>query len=281
MNKLGMGLSTLIPNKEDEIYKKGNERKVRLSFLYPSKFQTRKNFKDDKLQELSDSIKSNGVIQPIIIRKREKDKYEIIAGERRWRASKIAGLDEIPAIVVDVDDEKALEISIIENVQRDDLNVLEEAIGYQNLISNFNYLQDDISKIVGKSRSHISNCMRILSLSEEIKDLIRKDFLSMGHARALVGVENATEFAKHIIQKSLNVRQTESLVKKGKKKIKSVSSVDKEEKKSEDIIVLEKRLSTKLGLEVTIHDNKKDGFVAIKFKNLSELETILRKLNQN
>ena len=273
MNKLGKGLSTLVPDNVDCIHETTTYLKIK--DLYPGKFQHRKFFDDEKLYELSLSIKTNGVIQPIIVRKNfDLDGYEIIAGERRTRAAEIAGLSEIPALIVEIDDKKALEMSIIENIQRDDLNVIEEAQGYKNLISEFGFLQDELSEVVGKSRSHITNCLRILSLPDEIKLFLKKGFLSMGHARALVGVKNPVEMANKIIRKALSVRQTESLVK-------NFSEKGPRQEKDRDIILLEEQISSKLGMEVKINDNKKVGAVVISFRNLNELNFILKKLSSN
>ena len=275
MNKLGRGLSALIPDKNDKkIPHQKQNIKLNLSDIHPGKFQHRVDFKDEKLQELADSIRSNGVIQPILVRKRKNlQGYEIIAGERRWRASSIAGLEDIPAIILEVSDKTALEVSIIENIQRDDFNVIEEAHGYKNLIDEFCYKQEELAKVVGKSRSHIANCIRILSLPDEIQQLLIKGSLTMGHARVLVGVENNIVIARHIVERSLNVRQTEAL-KKGKK------INIREESRDEDIILLEKTMSEKIGLDlkVQINDNKKNGAVIMRFNNLEELRSILEKL---
>ena len=275
MNKLGKNLSALITDENGFSYHE--HKKIRLDALTPSKFQHRTFFSDEKLQELSTSIKKNGVIQPIIVRRKKKsDEYEIIAGERRTRASKIAGLQGIPAIIINVPDKIALEISIIENIQRDDLNVIEEANSYKNLIDEFNYLQEELSKIVGKSRSHITNCLRILSLPDDIKDLVIKRHISKGHARALIGVTNAIDIANKIVKKSLSVRQTESLIKKL-----NGTGTKEDNKKSKDIICLEEKISSKLGLEVKINDYNKNSSVVIKFNDLPELNLILKKLSFN
>ncbi|MBQ4874681.1 MAG: ParB/RepB/Spo0J family partition protein [Rickettsiaceae bacterium H1] len=271
MNKLGKGLSALIPDNINV-----TNKKIKLTDLCPGKYQHRMFFNDDKLWELAISIKNNGVIQPIIVRKKtDSDKYEIIAGERRTKASKIAKLSEIPAIVLDIDDKAALEISIIENVQRDDLSIIEEAEGYKNLIDEFDYSQDKVAKIVGKSRTHVTNCLRMLSLPNEIQNIVKKKYISAGHGRALIGVKNHLEIVNKIIKKGLTVRETEALVKKiTNKRVHS-------EEKDKDIVRLEEQISEKLGLPIKINDNKKTGSVVITFKNLQELNLILKRLSIN
>ncbi len=208
---LGRGLSSLIGETKTE----KNTSKVLISELIRNKYQPRKNFDSESLEELTNSIKERGIIQPIIVRRSElqKNKYEIIAGERRWLAAQNAGLHEVPVVVTEADDLKSLEFAIVENVQRHDLNAIEEAQGYQKLISEFSYDQEKVSKFIGKSRSHVTNCLRLLSLPEEVIKLIENYKLSQGHAKVLVGLENALFLAKKIIEKKLSVRQAESLVK--------------------------------------------------------------------
>ncbi len=267
MTKLGKGLSALISDEPDV-----NERLLKLSQIRPGKFQHRNDFAEDKLHELAESIKSNGVVQPILVRKSDEG-YDLIAGERRWRASAIAGLDQIPVVILEADDKTALQVSIIENIQRDDFNLIEEAQGYKHLLDEFSYTQEELSKVVGKSRSHITNCLRILTLPETIQNMIIAKRLTMGHARALIGIDDNIDIAEQIIKKELNVRQVEDLIKKRKKP-------EKTEAKDEDIILLEKTLSAKIGvnLKVQINDNKKNGSVIMRFNNLDELRCILDKL---
>ena len=220
MNKikkgLGRGLSSLIGENKVET----SSSKLSLSEIIPNRYQPRKNFEQDSLDELSNSIKERGVIQPIIVRKSklEKTKYEIIAGERRWLAARKAGLHDIPVIITDVDDLKSLEFAIVENVQRHDLNPLEEALGYKRLIDEFSYDQEKVSKFIGKSRSYITNSLRLLSLPEEVLNFVKNKKISAGHAKVLVGLNNAEFIANKIIEKKLSVRQAENFVKIFKKK---------------------------------------------------------------
>ena len=208
---LGRGLSSLIGDTKVDT----NINKLSISELVRNKYQPRKSFNQENLDELTNSIKERGIIQPIIVRKSEdqKFKYEIIAGERRWLAAQNAGLHEVPVVITEADDLKSLEFAIVENVQRIDLNVIEEAQGYQRLINDFSYDQNKVAQFIGKSRSHVSNCLRLLNLPNEVVDLIKNNKLSQGHAKILVGLENAFFLAKKIIEKQLSVRQTESLVK--------------------------------------------------------------------
>ena len=242
MNKikkgLGRGLSSLIG--ETKIEK--NTTKLSIGDLEPNKFQPRKIFDEDSLNELEKSIKERGIIQPIIVRKSdENSKYEIIAGERRWLAAQKAGLHEVPVVVTEADDLKSLEFAIVENVQRNDLNPLEEAQGYQRLINDFSYDQEKVSKFIGKSRSYITNCLRILTLPSDVLDLIETKKISAGHAKILVGLENASFVAQKIIEKKLSVRQSENFVKiqlnkwkpeKIRKLINSINNTELETKKN-------------------------------------------------
>ena len=253
MNKikkgLGRGLSSLIG--ETKVEKSTN--KLSISELTPNKFQPRKNFDEESLNDLTNSIKERGVIQPIIVRKSDNGSiYEIIAGERRWLAAQRAGLHEVPVVVTEADDLKSLEFAIVENVQRNDLNPLEEAQGYQRLINDFSYDQEKVSKFIGKSRSYITNCLRILTLPKDVLNLVETKKLSAGHAKILVGLENASFVANKIIEKKLSVRGSENFVKLFKKK-KQIPSNNKEA----NIRDLELSLSSKLGLNVFIQNKKK------------------------
>ena len=213
---LGRGLSSLIGETKTEI----NINKISISKLVSNKFQPRRIFDEDSLQDLTNSIKERGIIQPIIVRKSSDDssKYEIIAGERRWLAAQNAGLHEVPIVITDADDLKSLEFAIIENVQRNDLNVIEEALGYQRLIKEFSYDQEKVAQFIGKSRSHIANFLRLLSLPDAVLKLIEKKIITPGHAKILVGLANAETVAKKIVEKKLSVRQAENFVKIFKKK---------------------------------------------------------------
>jgi ParB family chromosome partitioning protein len=236
--------------------------------------QPRTSFNEERLLELAESIKRNGIIQPIIVRQYGKQ-YEIIAGERRYRAAKLANLTTIPAIIRDCENQQSSEFALIENVQRDDLNPLEEALAYKKLIDDYTYKHEDISNIIGKSRSYISNYLRILTLPDSIKNYLRDGKISMGHAKLLVNLENSEKIADEIIKKSLNVRQTESLIKKS-----NTDLIENDNKKSDEIKLLEEKLSESLGLKIIITDNNdKYGSVKVIFNNLKELEVILKKLS--
>ena len=266
---LGRGLSSLIGESKIEIQK----NKLAISEIIPNKFQPRRNFDEENLNDLVNSIRERGIIQPIIVRKSEDQisKYEIIAGERRWLAAQKAGLHEVPAVITEADDLKSLEFAIVENVQRHDLNPLEEAQGYQRLINEFSYDQEKVSKFIGKSRSHVTNCLRILSLPEEVLKLVENKKLSAGHAKILVGLENANFVANKIIEKKLSVRQSENLVKIYKLK-KSLT------KKNNDPNLRELELSIieKIGLNVKIFNKKNNkGKIILEYKDLDQLNKII------
>ena len=279
MNKikkgLGRGLSSLIG--ETKVESKTN--KLLLSDIIPNKFQPRKNFDENNLEDLTNSIKERGVIQPIIVRKSNLDnsKYEIIAGERRWLAAKKAGLHDIPVVVTEADDLKSLEFAIVENVQRHDLNPLEEAQGYKRLIDEFSYDQEKVSQFIGKSRSYITNSLRLLNLPEEVLTLIEKKKLSSGHAKILVGLENAVFIAKKVIEKKLSVRQTENFVKLFKKKPNSIKI-----SKDPNISQLEKTISDKIGLSVLIKNTKKNkGTITFTYHEIDQLNKIIDIIKAN
>ncbi|MDA9694748.1 ParB/RepB/Spo0J family partition protein [Candidatus Pelagibacter sp.] len=278
MNKikkgLGRGLSSLIG--ETKIEQATN--KLSISNLYPNKFQPRKIFDEDSLRDLEKSIKERGIIQPIIVRKSdENSKYEIIAGERRWLAAQKAGLHEVPVVVTEADDLKSLEFAIVENVQRNDLNPLEEAQGYQRLINDFSYDQEKVSKFIGKSRSYITNCLRILTLPNDVLDLIETKKLSTGHAKILVGLENASFVAQKIIEKKLSVRQSENFVKIFKKKKSSFIN-----RSDPNIQNLEKSISDKIGLNVSIKNNKKNkGTITFAYHDVEQLNKIIDIIKSN
>ena len=273
MNKikkgLGRGLSSLIG--ETKVEEKTN--KLSLAEIVPNKYQPRKNFDKENLNDLVNSIKERGVIQPIIVRKSNTDnsKYEIIAGERRWLAAQKAGLHDIPVVVTDADDLKSLEFAIVENVQRHDLNPLEEAQGYKRLIDEFAYDQDKVSKFIGKSRSYISNSLRLLNLPKEVLDFVEQKKITAGHAKILVGLDNATFLANKFIEKKLSVRQAENLVKIFRKtKRNSSSRVDS------NIRDLENSISEKIGLSVSIKNNKNNkGTISFYYKELDQLNKII------
>ena len=274
MNKikkgLGRGLSSLIGESKKDT---SSTNKISVSSLVPSKFQPRKYFDEEKLNDLSNSIKERGILQPIIVRKSKSfpDKYEIIAGERRWQAAKKAELNEVPVVITNVDDLKSLEFAIVENVQRDDLNPLEEAQGYQRLIDEFSYDHEKVSKIIGKSRSYITNSLRLLSLPHDVLNLLESRKISAGHAKILVGLDNASFIAAKINEKNLSVRQAESFVKIFKKKKGSIKTRDV------NVQSLENEIIEKIGLKVLIN-NKKDnkGSIKIEYKNLDQLNRIIK-----
>jgi len=274
---LGRGLSSLIG--ETKIQSQKN--KLGISEIIPNKYQPRKNFDEESLNDLTNSIKERGIIQPIIVRKSEDQisKFEIIAGERRWLAAQKAGLHEVPVVITEADDLKSLEFAIVENIQRHDLNALEEAQGYQRLINEFSYDQEKVSKFIGKSRSHITNCLRILSLPEDVLKLIENKKLSAGHAKILVGLENAIFVANKIIEKKLSVRQSENFVKIFKKN-KNENKISKF--KDSNIQDLEKTLSEKIGLNVLIKNNRRNkGAITFFYKELDQLNKIIEIIKSN
>ena len=242
---LGRGLSSLIG--DNEIAE--NKTTIQISSIVRNKYQPRKKKKKESLEELTNSIKERGVIQPIIVRKSDDqdNKFEIIAGERRWQAAQSAGLHEVPAVVIKADNLKSLEFAIVENVQRKDLNPIEEAEGYKRLIDEFNYDQEKVAKFIGKSRAHISNCLRLLSLPKEVMELIIEEKISQGHAKILVGLENAFFLAKKIIDKKLSVRQSENLI----RVLKSNNKVNKKSR-NPNLLNLESSIEEKTGIKVFI-----------------------------
>ena len=272
---LGRGLSSLIGDNEIRVSK----NKISISSITKNKFQPRKYFEKDALEELTNSIKERGIIQPIIVRKSktENGKFEIVAGERRWQAAQNAGLHEVPIVEIDVDDLKSLEFAIVENVQRSDLNPIEEAMGYQRLIEEFNYDQEKVSKFIGKSRSHISNSLRLLSLPNEVQNLIETKKLTQGHAKVLVGMENANFLAKKIVDKKLSVRQAENLIRvlKFRKNSKSKS-------RDPNIINLEENVESKTGLKVKIYSKKNNsGSVLFEYRDNDQLNHLLMIIKAN
>ena len=272
---LGRGLSSLIG--ETKIENKTN--KLLLSEIVPNKYQPRKNFDEDELADLTASIEERGVIQPIIVRKSnsENSKYELIAGERRWLAARKAGLHDIPVVVTEADDLKSLEFAIVENVQRHDLNPLEEAQGYKRLIDDFSYDQEKVSKFIGKSRSYITNSLRILSLPQEVLKLLEEKKISAGHAKILVGLENALFVANKIIEKKLSVRQAENFVKIFKNKSSSNKLV-----KDPNIKNLESSISEKTGLNVVIKNNKRNkGTITFSYHDADQLNKIIELIKAN
>ena len=273
---LGRGLSSLIGDSGS----KSKQSNLKIDDIISNPYQPRKIFDDEQLNDLTNSIKERGIIQPIVVRpsKSQNEKFEIIAGERRWLAAKRANLDSVPVVILNVDDEKSLEFAIVENVQRQDLNPIEEAKGYQKLIDEFNYNQEKLSKFIGKSRSYIANSLRLLSLSPDVIDHMEKGNLTAGHARALIGVPNPGIIAKKIINNQLSVRQVENLVKvfKNKNIVKLIKSKDS------NIIELQKSLENKIGLSVIIQNKKNNsGKITFEYKNLDQLDKIIDTIKNN
>ncbi len=272
---LGRGLSSLLGDTDIKV----SNDKISISSIVPNKNQPRKLFEKEALTELTNSIKERGIIQPLIVRKSDdKDnKFELIAGERRWQAAQSAGLHEVPVVVIEADNLKSLELAIIENVQRKDLNPIEEAESYKNLIDNFKYDQDKVSQFIGKSRPHISNSLRLLSLPEKIIDMVRNEKISQGHAKILIGLENALLLAEKIIKKKLSVRQTENLVR-------SLKSQKGRFYKSKDAntISTENDLSEKIGMRVFLKNKKNNsGTLSFEYKGLDQLDRLINIIKNN
>ena len=269
---LGRGLSSLIGDSNST----PKSNKVSISSIVRNKFQPRRNFKKEQMDELTNSIKERGIIQPIVVRK-QLDKYEIVAGERRWQAAQNAGLHEVPIVEIQADDLKSLEFAIVENVQRDDLNPIEEANGYKRLIDDFKYDQEKVAKFIGKSRAHIANSLRLLTLPLEIVKLIEDQKISQGHAKVLVGLDNSIQLAKKIIDKKLSVRQAENLVRiyKSPKKFKVI-------KNDSNIKALERSLQEKTGLQAKIHHKKNGkGVLSFEYNNTDQLDRLVMVIKAN
>jgi ParB family chromosome partitioning protein len=272
---LGRGLSSLI----GDVQTNESNSKMSISSIIRNKYQPRKKFDKESLEELSNSIKERGIIQPIVVRRSnsQNDKYEIVAGERRWQAAQNAGLHEVPVIIINVDNLKSLEFAIVENVQRKDLNPIEEAEGYKRLIDEFNYDQEKVAKFIGKSRAHISNCLRLLSLPKEVIELVIEEKISHGHAKILVGLENAFFLAKKIIDKKLSVRQSESLIRALKFNTNKIKKT-----KNPNIMSLESALEEKTGIKAFISNKKNNsGQVTFQYKDLDQLNRLIMVIKAN
>jgi len=271
--KLGRGLGALLSANNQN---KNNINKINISNIYPNTKQPRKNFKEKEIKELSSSIKNQGLIQPIIVREITKNSYEIIAGERRWRACQMAGLHSVDCVIMNVDEESVYELALIENIQRENLNVVEEAKAYKNLIQLNGLKNEDLSKKIGKSSSHISNLIRILELDKEIHQMIIDGKISMGHARALIGVPNALERAREIFEKKLSVREVEKSTSKHKQ------SKKRQFEKDPNISDLEKELSDKIGLrtEIQFNENGSSGSLKLYYSDLNQLDEIMKRLKK-
>jgi ParB family chromosome partitioning protein len=272
---LGKGLSALMGDiPQDNAQTKSSSEKIPIHFVYANHSQPRKNFNQELLNELSESIKEQGIIQPILVRKKSEDKYEIVAGERRWRAAQLAKIHEVPVIILNIDDKKSLEFAILENIQRSDLNGIEEALGYDNLVKKFGYSQETLSKILGKSRSHIANTLRLAGLPEEIKKMISDGLLTAGHARCLVNVPDNVKLAKIIVNKNLSVRQAEFLVKK-EQVFSSLKKIPRNNKDT-NIKSLESDLGLLMGIKVDIKNKKNNsGEIKFSYKSLDQLNKII------
>ncbi|MEK9796124.1 MAG: ParB/RepB/Spo0J family partition protein [Alphaproteobacteria bacterium] len=287
--RLGRGLSALLGDDEadyEELEKTARaQRELPIEQLHPGQFQPRTNFDDEDMQSLIDSIRSKGILQPILVRRDpvQVDSYEIIAGERRWRAAQRAQLHNVPVIIRDLNNQEALEIALIENIQRSDLSAIEEAEAYQRLIDEFEHTQDALSKVVGKSRSHVANTLRLLTLPPEVRQMVGRGDLTAGHARALVGREDAVTLAREIVQGSLTVRDIEKKVSLGGGS--AVSKPRKTSAKSADTLALERDVSDAIGLKVHIDlkggEELGRGTLSIEFKSLDQLDDVLRRLNQD
>ena len=276
-NKLGRGLSSLLSSGDNALDNaEGSLVVVSTSLVVTNSHQPRKDFKKEELEDLASSIKSQGILQPIVVRKQSENSYEIIAGERRWRAAQIAGIHEIPVVIKNMDDNQAFQAALIENIQRENLNPVEEARAYQKLLENENLDLNKLSNIAGKSKSHISNMIRLLDLDEKILEFVIADKISMGHARALIGVPNAFELAQEIINKKLSVRYVEKSASKYKKTRKNKNNKDP------NIIDLEKELSEKIGLKTSIHfnDQGSSGFITLYYSDLDQLDEVMKRLKK-
>lgn len=292
---LGRGLSSLMDTREtayDNITPAAvaapetprASKEIPIEFLTANEYQPRVHFDDDKAKELTDSVKEKGILQPILVREKGKDRYEIIAGERRWRAAQAAGLYEVPVVIKEMSDEEALEVAIIENIQRHDLNPIEEALGYKRLMDEFAHTQNALGKAVGKSRSHVANILRLLALPEAVQNYMRDGKLSMGHARALITAEDPAGLAKQVVKDGLSVRQTETLAKAVKLGGGVTSSASQKigTAKDVDTIAFENELSASIGLKVEI-DSKggESGVLKIHYKTLEQLDDICAKINND
>ena len=274
-NKLGMGLGALLST-PDESDNNNGVQKINISQIAPNPSQPRKNFKEHDLKELASSIKNQGLIQPIIVKKIDRDQFQIIAGERRWRACQLIGAHEVDCVIKDLDQTNVLEAALIENIQREDLNVIEEAAAYKGLIEIKNINNETLAKLIGKSASHVSNILRLLELDKKIQEMVINGDLSMGHARALIGVPDAIKKANEIVEKKLSVRQTEKITSefKNNKKTKSI--------KDPNILDLEKELSDKIGLKTSIqfNENGSSGSLTLYYSDLNQLDDLMKRLKK-
>ena len=284
--RLGRGLAALIGEMDQPVPANAPaptvnpDRMVPIEHISRNPRNPRRNFVESDLQDLASSIRQHGIVQPVVVRNKGGDQYEIIAGERRWRAAQLAGLVEIPVIVRDVDDRTALEIAIVENVQRADLNPLEEALGYEQLIAEHGYTQNDLGEIIGKSRSHVANSLRLLKLPEPVRDMVAAGSLSAGHARALITTSDPAALARTIVAKGMSVRDAERLAQNDIKAQSEPASASRKEEKDSDTLALERTLSDALGLDVRINHKNGGGHIRIGYRSLDQLEEVCRLLER-
>ena len=275
-NKLGMGLGALLSTKNNKNETNNNAQKINISQIVPNPLQPRKNFKNEELKELSSSIKNQGLIQPIIVKPTDDNQFQIIAGERRWRACQLNGMHEVDCVIKDLDETSVLETALIENIQREDLNVIEEANAYKGLINIKNINNESLAKLIGKSPSHVSNTLRLLELDKKIQEMVISGDLSMGHARALIGVPDAINKANEIVEKKLSVRQTEKITSEFKNNKKNKTEKDP------NITDLEKELSDKIGLRTSIQFNESgsSGSLTLYYSDLNQLDDLMKRLKR-
>ena len=275
-NKLGMGLGALLSTNNNKNETNNSIQKINISQIVPNPSQPRKNFKDEELKELSSSIKNQGLIQPIIVKPTDDNQFQIIAGERRWRACQLNGMHEVDCVIKDLDETSVLEAALIENIQREDLNVIEEANAYKGLINIKNINNESLAKLIGKSPSHVSNILRLLELDKKIQEMVINGDLSMGHARALIGVPDAINKANEIVEKKLSVRQTEKITSEFKNNKKNKTEKDP------NITDLEKELSDKIGLRTSIqfNDNGSSGSLTLYYSDLNQLDDLMKRLKK-
>ena len=275
-NKLGMGLGALLSTTNNKNETNNNVQKINISQIVPNPLQPRKNFKNEELKELSSSIKNQGLIQPIIVKPTDDNQFQIIAGERRWRACQLNGMHEVDCVIKDLDETSVLEAALIENIQREDLNVIEEANAYKGLINIKNINNDSLAKLIGKSPSHVSNILRLLELDKKIQEMVINGDLSMGHARALIGVPDAINKANEIVEKKLSVRQTEKITSEFKNNKKNKTEKDP------NITDLEKELSDKIGLRTSIQSNESgsSGSLTLYYSDLNQLDDLMKRLKK-
>ncbi|AWK86053.1 ParB/RepB/Spo0J family partition protein [Azospirillum thermophilum] len=284
-SSLGRGLSALFGEATEDytaLDKVRQSKQVPIEFVHPGRYQPRRKFDEEAIQGLVESIRDKGILQPLLVRRDGDDanSYELIAGERRWRAAQIAGLHEVPVVIRDLSDREALEIALIENIQRQDLTPLEEAEGYRRLMEEFDHTQEDLAKAVGKSRSHVANMMRLLALPDPVKSMVQDGALTAGHARALLTASDPASVAREVVKRGLNVRQTEELMRgdSGKAKKASAGPAADSALRDVDLVNLEEEISARIGLKVAINPQGKRGTITIHYQTLDQLDDVLRRL---